>query len=1068
MMESLRSRQSPFRSLDFFTSADASVFSGREEEIEEVATRIVAGPTLVLYGPSGVGKTSLLCAGVVPALENRRGYRVTYVRPLLSPRGDVWKAVGADPEEPLADALVRLPALPSPDATPPEGTPLASSLTLSDPAIVVLHDQAPFLRPTASAPHVLILDQLEELFTRFDESQRRPLWDGLVEVLENPSAPVRLVLSLREEYLYLLDSAHPRLPNLLDRRFRLRGLAPFGARTAIVRPLVAARIRYEPELVDRCVADLTDTPAGHMEEDGVVDPLLLQIVSSEVYREAEQRNPEAPAMTLIGYAELGGPAGVFRRHLDELFHRVSVGDHLLLKLVLQEMTTAHATKAPTTVSRLSQAGLLAPAAELQGLLDKLVAASLVRRYDADPEPWYELVHDRLVHALPQHFSTDQQFLRLRYMRELVSQLSKGLVDGMGGAPLLNRQQLADLVEPFHRYIRFGVQELNLLFRSAIANEHNVAMWCDALEAVAPGKWRAVILEMLSYPETRRGAIASIGQLRSTHPEHLAHCIELALYDNDVSLVRVATQALSEVANAAEILRVGAALSERRLRTRAQWILAELSDNPSTRVLPPRVLRSARRERNRRRLMDAWDDIQRGGWNGLRLGVRAGAGASLVTIVFWFVALIWLGHDELAQSVEGAAAIAAASLTLGVTSGCFMGRAMIRLQKLGRSVTWLLGVQHQDVLSAHAVALVTGATLIGFLVLDQSHVLISNIPETESHPALLAVALGALAPVVVVAALALTEWMLPPHRWHRTRGPVVVTARALSLSWLLVICVGVLLMSLTTGPGPKPGAIIVGTALFGGWCGVCTTSIAAVFAESIWRRSMARPIRLRRWLHWFPISALPVVTILLLWSIPLPRWAPLVDLPSTNGDQFVRSGDIGTRESFGRWYRIRNTSSDPRVVSLTPANRATQLDSLLLVWPGTHAQWFPESIIQYNFPRRIDLDREPPDRCTYAVIRVNNPRVTEGALKRDMPANLFLRELACKVAFSDAQNEYYDGSGRSMDDTISAARVGPWHSIRDLSISNLGCLHHFLKSRLQDVTHLDIVVLFEYLEGQCWK
>ena len=50
-------------------------------------------------------KTSLLCAGVVPTLEKRRGYRVTYVRPLLSPRGDIWRAVGADPSEPLAAAL---------------------------------------------------------------------------------------------------------------------------------------------------------------------------------------------------------------------------------------------------------------------------------------------------------------------------------------------------------------------------------------------------------------------------------------------------------------------------------------------------------------------------------------------------------------------------------------------------------------------------------------------------------------------------------------------------------------------------------------------------------------------------------------------------------------------------------------------------------------------------------------------------------------------------------------------------------------------------------------------------
>ena len=201
MMEAVRTGPPPFRSLEFFTSADAAVFAGREEEIEEVATRILAGDTLVVFGPSGVGKTSLLCAGVVPALENRRGYRVTYVRPLRSPRGDLWQAVGADPAEPLAAALARFPVPPLPEAAALEPDPAAAS------------------QASPRAPHVLVVDQLEELFTRFDESLRRPLWDGLVEVLEDRRAPVRLVLAFREEYLHLLDSAHPRLSNLLDRRY---------------------------------------------------------------------------------------------------------------------------------------------------------------------------------------------------------------------------------------------------------------------------------------------------------------------------------------------------------------------------------------------------------------------------------------------------------------------------------------------------------------------------------------------------------------------------------------------------------------------------------------------------------------------------------------------------------------------------------------------------------------------------------------------------------------------------------------------------------------------------------
>ena len=70
----------------------------------------------------------------------------------------------------------------------------------------------------------------------------------------------------------------------------------------------------------------------------------------------------------------------------------------------------------------------------------MVAASLVRKYDADPEPWYELVHDRLVQALPEHFARDQRFLRIRYARELgytIKLLAEAWFDSKAGTLALH-------------------------------------------------------------------------------------------------------------------------------------------------------------------------------------------------------------------------------------------------------------------------------------------------------------------------------------------------------------------------------------------------------------------------------------------------------------------------------------------------------------------------------------------------------------------------------------------------------------------------------------------------------
>ena len=107
--------ESPYKLLDSFTDSDEDRrrFGGRDREIHDLEIRVTNRRTLVVYGPSGIGKTSLLRAGVFPALRER-GCRPVYVRLLDSPvaelRGEVLKTCGLDdpgPGEALGDTLAR-------------------------------------------------------------------------------------------------------------------------------------------------------------------------------------------------------------------------------------------------------------------------------------------------------------------------------------------------------------------------------------------------------------------------------------------------------------------------------------------------------------------------------------------------------------------------------------------------------------------------------------------------------------------------------------------------------------------------------------------------------------------------------------------------------------------------------------------------------------------------------------------------------------------------------------------------------------------------------------------------
>ena len=82
----------PYKFLDYFEAADQPIFFGRDEEVNHLVQRIMAHRLTVLFGQSGVGRTSLINAGVIPRLEEE-GYISLYLRVLREPTASIKQAV---------------------------------------------------------------------------------------------------------------------------------------------------------------------------------------------------------------------------------------------------------------------------------------------------------------------------------------------------------------------------------------------------------------------------------------------------------------------------------------------------------------------------------------------------------------------------------------------------------------------------------------------------------------------------------------------------------------------------------------------------------------------------------------------------------------------------------------------------------------------------------------------------------------------------------------------------------------------------------------------------------------
>jgi WD40 repeat protein/tRNA A-37 threonylcarbamoyl transferase component Bud32 len=277
----------PFKGLASFEPVDADYFFGRERLVAELVARLVGAGFLGIVGPSGGGKSSVLRAGLLPALAGgvlpgSEGWRRVLLRPGERPMDELRRVLVSGAKDPLAEALETLPS---------------------------------------GARLLLAVDQLEELFAACRSDAERAAFAGtLARAATDPDGRAVVVVALRADF-YGRFAAYPELAELLGGNQVLVGpMQASELRRAVELPASRVGLRVEPELTDALVDDVEGEPGA------------LPLLSTALLELWQKRADDA--LTLAAYHESGGVHGAVARLAENTYARIPDGQKPIVRALM--------------------------------------------------------------------------------------------------------------------------------------------------------------------------------------------------------------------------------------------------------------------------------------------------------------------------------------------------------------------------------------------------------------------------------------------------------------------------------------------------------------------------------------------------------------------------------------------------------------------------------------------------------------------------------------------------------------------------------------------------------------
>jgi WD40 repeat protein len=415
----LQAPESPYKGLQPFedTTIDALLFFGREQEREVIAANLMAARLTVLYGASGVGKSSVLNAGVVHDLRRlAREYREFVVASYSAwSEDEPIEGIAASVRDAVEDVL---------------GFGV-------DEAPGSLAERIAAWSELLGGEIYLVLDQFEEFFLYHGGDGEGSLLDELPPLVTEPRLRAHVLLGIREDALARLDVFKARIPGLFANYLRLERLDATAARAAIEGPLkrwaelAGESVEIEPALVGAILAAVTaeridgnggaPSPAG-----SGIEPPYLQIVLERVW-EAE-REASSHVLRRTTLEELGGGRKIVGEHLDRALATLDPTQRDTAAAMFRHLVTPSGTKIAHGVADLASYARVEEA-NVRGVAATLMDQRILRPVEAPGDGGrVEIFHDvlggavsdwRRRHEAERALEAERRDARRRHRRSLI-------------------------------------------------------------------------------------------------------------------------------------------------------------------------------------------------------------------------------------------------------------------------------------------------------------------------------------------------------------------------------------------------------------------------------------------------------------------------------------------------------------------------------------------------------------------------------------------------------------------------------------------------------------------------
>ena len=361
---------------------------GRDKEIVALYNRLQARRIVVLHAPSGAGKSSLVQAGLLPALQ-KGGFEVWKpIRVNLDSR-DI-EGVPPNTNRYLLSAMLSLEA----EVLPPEKRRSPAQLAGMD--FLAYLESRPRQDARTGKPIVLVFDQFEEVLTVGPRAivDKQTFFEAVGSALATENYWALFVL--REDHLAAFAPYRDRLPTHMSHTFRLDLLGRDGAKDAAVKLALGGVPSRAFPAVDKLIHDLSMVQTqGHdgqtvLEEGLYVEPVYLQVVGRQLWAKMPADDAEISIKDIEDYAEVSTVLAGYYAHAVEnvvpgdLAVERAVRDWVRGKLIVGGIRS-QVRREPTHSAGLDNA-----------LIEKLVNSYLLRTEERAGGIWFELSHDRMV------------------------------------------------------------------------------------------------------------------------------------------------------------------------------------------------------------------------------------------------------------------------------------------------------------------------------------------------------------------------------------------------------------------------------------------------------------------------------------------------------------------------------------------------------------------------------------------------------------------------------------------------------------------------------------------------